>query len=130
MAGLIVLDASVLIAHLEEEDRHHLRARDALAEAGASELAASSMTLAEVLAGPAQHERLDDAEAALTALDVIEVPLPMGVARRLAALRAQTKLKLPDCCVLLAAEDAGADTVLTFDAQLAAAARAGGFATS
>lgn len=37
---------------------------------------------------------------------------------RLATLRAETGLKLPDCCVLLAAQDAGAEAVLTFDEPL------------
>lgn len=54
------------------------------------------------------------AEAALTGLP--------DAARRLAALRVDTRLKLPGCCVLLAAQDAGADTVATFDDRLGAAA--------
>jgi hypothetical protein len=33
--------------------------------------------------------------------------------------RAETTLKMPDCCVLLAAEDAQANAVLTFDDRLA-----------
>jgi predicted nucleic acid-binding protein len=40
----------------------------------------------------------------------------------LAALRAGTGLKLPDCCVLQAAEQAHAG-IATFDDRLAAAAR-------
>jgi predicted nucleic acid-binding protein len=39
---------------------------------------------------------------------------------RLALLRAETGLKLPDCCVLLAAEQSGA-AVATFDDRLAGA---------
>jgi predicted nucleic acid-binding protein len=42
----------------------------------------------------------------------------VDAAERLAALRVATELKLPDCCVLLAAEDAQA-RLLTFDARLA-----------
>jgi hypothetical protein len=38
------------------------------------------------------------------------------------SLRARTRLKLPDCCVIMAAEIA-AGTILTFDERLAAAAR-------
>ncbi|CAN5270673.1 hypothetical protein BH20ACT16_BH20ACT16_13150 [soil metagenome] len=37
-------------------------------------------------------------------------------------LRASTKLKLPDCCVILAAQQARG-TILTFDDRLAAVAR-------
>lgn len=65
----------------------------------------------------------------LHALPVADLPLPDDAAARLATLRARTNLKLPDCCVLLAAQEAGADAVFTFDAQLASAARAAGFVT-
>jgi len=40
-------------------------------------------------------------------------------APRLARLRAGSRLRLPDCCVLLAARDAAAAGVATFDARLA-----------
>jgi hypothetical protein len=46
---------------------------------------------------------------------------------RLASLRAGTSLKLPGCCVLLAAEQPGGATVATFDDRLGAAARKLGF---
>jgi predicted nucleic acid-binding protein len=39
------------------------------------------------------------------------------VLHRLAALRVETRLRLHDCCVLLAAQDADG-TVLTFDDRL------------
>jgi hypothetical protein len=48
---------------------------------------------------------------------VAEVPLPVDAAERLARLRADSSLKLPDCCVLLAAEAADG-AVLSFDARL------------
>lgn len=44
---------------------------------------------------------------------------------RLAQLRARTGLRLPDCCVLLAAETSQA-TVVTLDRRLAAAASSSG----
>jgi predicted nucleic acid-binding protein len=56
--------------------------------------------------------------AALKALEIEELPLPRGAADRLAALRAESGLKLPDCCVLLTAE-ATNGSVLTFDERLA-----------
>lgn len=61
---------------------------------------------------------LPAAQAALRTLGVTELPLPPNASERLAALRVETALKLPDCCVLLAAEAAGG-TVLTFDDRLA-----------
>jgi predicted nucleic acid-binding protein len=50
---------------------------------------------------------------------VAEIPLGHEAPSRLAALRAGSGLKLPDCCVLLAAQDAEAEAVLTFDDALA-----------
>lgn len=120
MAGLTVLDASVLIAHFTDGDVHHDRAGRVLAVAG--ELRASVITLAEALVTPTRRGALETARAGLARLGVEEVPLGSDAARRLAALRADTGLKLPDCCVLLAARDAGADTIATFNDRLAAAA--------
>jgi len=44
-------------------------------------------------------------------------------------MRAEVGLKLPDCCVLLAAQDASAQTILTFDDALTQAAERSGFVT-
>lgn len=114
---MIILDASVLIAHVDRHDAHHELATERLLEAASQQLGASSITLAEVLDAPIRAGRLAEARAALQALGITELSLPANAAERLAALRAATPLKLPDCCVLLAAEDAQG-TVLTFDSQL------------
>jgi predicted nucleic acid-binding protein len=124
---VIVVDASVLIAHLDASDVHHDRAGTLLLSAGDDSLAASPLTLAEVLVGPARVGLLDRATAALRQLEVTRVSLADDAHLRLAALRASTDLKLPDCCVLLAAEQAHA-AVATFDVRLAATARELGFA--
>jgi len=55
-------------------------------------------------------------------LRVRSVPFEDDAHIRLATLRAGTGLKLPDCCVLLAAEQVHA-AVATFDDRLAAAGR-------
>ena len=119
---MIVIDASVLIAHLDQNDAQHDRALDALLATAEQTLGCSPITLAEVLVGPARAGRLGDARAAVTDLGVGEIPLGDDAAARLASLRAETTLKMPDCCVLLAAEDAQAEAVLTFDVRLARAA--------
>lgn len=119
---MIVLDASILIAHFEAGDPHHGRAEALLAHIARERLAASPLTLAEVLAGPARAGRLDRAIAVLEQLQIGAVPLPDDAPTRLALLRAGTNLKLPDCAVLLAAEMAGA-AVASFDERLCAAAR-------
>ena len=115
---MIVLDASVLIGHLDRHDAHHAVATERLLGAADKPFGASSITLAEVLVAPTRAGTLSAARAALKALGIAELPLPPNAAQRLAALRVETALKLPDCCVLLAAESAPG-TVLTFDDQLA-----------
>jgi len=126
---VIVLDASVLIAHLDSRDALHRRAEEALTSVAAQRLAASPLTVAEILVGPARVGHLDQAVGALRTLGVSEVAFPPDTSTRLADLRAKTGLKLPDCCVLLAAETANADTVLTFDERLEAEASRRGFGT-
>jgi len=72
----------------------------------------------------APRARADSREGrtAVTDLGVGEIPLGDDAAARLATLRAETALRMPDCCVLLATEDARAEAVLTFDDRLARAA--------
>lgn len=115
---MIVLDASVLIAFLDVEDNHHAAAEQLLTRAIDDDLAVNSFTLAEVLVAPVRADRLDAVLAALHALEVQELTFPADTALRLAQLRAATGLKMPDCCVLLAAEDATA-SVASFDERLA-----------
>lgn len=119
---MIVLDASVLIAHLDSTDGHHAAARRLLEESDGTPLAASAITLAETLVSPARHGRLKDAESALRRLGVEELTIGGDAAARLATLRAGTGLKMPDCCVLLAALDREA-TLASFDSSLLASAR-------
>lgn len=75
-----------------------------------------------MLVGPARAGRLDLATAALGVLSVEPLDLGADAPFRLALLRAGTGMKLPDCCVLLAAEQSQA-SIATFDERLAAAAR-------
>jgi predicted nucleic acid-binding protein len=118
---LIVLDASVLIAHLDERDAHHARATQLLSTTGAEPLGASTITLAEILVAPTRAERLADVSTALERLGVAELPLGDDAPRRLARLRVDTGCKLPDCCVLLAAEERHG-VVASFDSALSEAA--------
>ncbi len=122
---MIILDASVLIAHFDREDARHTLATTRLLELAGEPFGASTITLAEVLVGPSRAGRLDEARAALATLGVAELPLPGHAAERLARLRAESGLRLPDCCVLLSAETARG-RVLSFDRSLGrAAARLG-----
>ncbi|MGC8472970.1 MAG: type II toxin-antitoxin system VapC family toxin, partial [Candidatus Dormibacteria bacterium] len=73
---MIVLDANVLIAHLDEEDSHHERASALLADVAADSLCASALTVAEVLVGPARSGHLDRAITVLDQLGVATQHLP------------------------------------------------------
>ncbi|HET8954476.1 MAG TPA: type II toxin-antitoxin system VapC family toxin [Solirubrobacterales bacterium] len=119
---MIVLDASVLIAFLNGSDRHHAKANSLLEALSSEPWGTSSVTLAETLVYPARAGRLEEAEAALLGLDIQEVPLGAGAPGRLAEMRAELGLKMPDCCVLLATQNNEA-MVASFDAGLLAAAR-------
>jgi len=123
---VIVLDASVIIAHWDSADTQHRQANELLLRSSGEEIAASPITLAEVLVVHVRSGRLDAARKALKDLEVLTLPLD-DAAVGLALLRSSTRLKLPDCCVLLAAEQRRA-SIATFDARLAAAARARGHA--
>ena len=124
---MIVLDASVLIAYLDRDDSHHVAAESLLAEAVDGDLGVDPLTLAEVLVAPARNDLIEAAKAALRNLEVAELPFPSAV--RLARLRSTTGLRMPDCCVLLAAEDAAATaataaTIASFDDRLVHTAEA------
>lgn len=125
---MIVLDASVLIAHLDARDAHHKSAMRLLLRSS-EPLAASTISLAETLVAPARAGRLEDANAALRRLGVLELRPGEGAPARLAQLRADTGRKLPDCCVLLAAQE-NDGVVASFDAALVAAAAGLGLTTA
>ncbi len=119
---MIVLDACVLIAFLDPDDAHHQRAKDLLLENADERFATTPVNHAEVLVGPARAGRLDEATAALDRIALEDIAFPADAPRRLAQLRAATARKLPDCCLILAAQQEGA-TVATFDRALASTAR-------
>lgn len=118
---MIVFDASVLIAYLDGGDDLHDAAETLLATAIDDDFGANSLTLAEVLVVPARVGREEAVREVLHELELNELPFPPDTAVRLARLRVSTGLKMPDCCVLLAAEEHHA-TVATFDDRLIRAA--------
>ncbi len=127
-ARTVVLDASVLIGHLDNNDPHHARAVSLLDATDGQMLGASTITLAETLVAPARAGRLADAQAALDCLGVRELALGDEASSRLASLRAGLGVKLPDCCVLLAAQE-HAGAVASFDTGVIKAARKLGLRT-
>lgn len=119
LAGLIVLDASVLIAVLDGRHQFHERAVSLLDAVAAEEFGASSTSIAETLVFPARAGRLDEALAVLRGLEVAEIPMVTGSAEALARLRAETSLKMPGCTVIEAADRQKAE-IATVDHNLAA----------
>lgn len=124
---MIVVDAGVLIAHLDPNHDARVRAFKLLNSAGTEDFGVSPLTLAEVLAKTVR-ERQDVARRGdLRAIGVVEVPFGPNAGLRLARLRAETDLTMPDCCVLLAAEDGDATAILTMEERLRAQAVRLGF---
>ncbi len=116
---MIVDDANVLIAQLDNTDAAHAAAEKLLLSHVDSAFGASPITLAETLVGPTRIGRQAEATAALSELKIELIPFPTDAPGRLATLRSTTSLKLPDCCVLLAAQQGNATGIATFDRQLA-----------
>lgn len=119
---MIVLDASVLIAYLDADDAHHHESVDLLTREAASDFIAATLTLGETLVGPARSGALAAAVGALDEIGLTEASAAAGDAARLATIRSETNLKMPDCVVLVAAENAHG-RVGTFDRRLANVAR-------
>lgn len=119
---MIVVDASVLVAHFSEQDSHHPASAQLLGDAVGEALVAHSLTLAEVLVGGARIGREREMLADLMALGVQLAGRDDTEPVRLATLRVSTGLRLPDCCVLDTALTNTAG-LATFDAALAGVAR-------
>ncbi len=119
---MIVLDASVLIAHLDAHDSHHESAVELLRAHSIELLGASQISLAETLVAPARAGRLEEAEEVLEQIAVRELAFGHAASPRLASLSIETGLKLPDCCVLLTAQDHHGG-IASFDRDLCQRAR-------
>jgi len=119
---VIVVDASVLVAHFSQQDSHHMASAQLLRAAASEALVAHSLTLAEVLVGGVRIGRGQEMLADLMALGVQPASRDDNEPLRLATLRVSTGLRLPDCCALDTALTTTA-RLATFDGGLAKAAR-------
>jgi predicted nucleic acid-binding protein len=122
---VIVADANVIIAASTPDHIHHGRARAILLEHGASGVVLHSLTMAEVLVGPARSGQQEAAHAAFEAAGVRCSSTTDPAPGTLARVRATAAVKMPDACVLATAEHVRAP-LATFDARLAREAEARG----
>jgi len=123
--ALLVLDANVVIALLDDRDALHARAEDALDQASGHELVLPASAYAEVLVGAfrAVPDRVDEFDATLARVPVRIEPLSAAIARAAARMRASTSsLLLADALVLATASELGG-SVLTADRRLSRHAR-------
>lgn len=126
---MITLDASVFIALDNPADAHHARAAEFFKHNVDELLYVSELTHAEVLVHPAQQGAEEQAFMKIANLGVTVLGLPPDGGVWLAQLRARTGLKLPDCCVILAAQTSDS-RIATFDTALAREAERLGIAVA
>jgi hypothetical protein len=109
----------------EVPEAHHDRATALLTREIDDDFAVNLLTLAEVLVAPTRTGHRDRVLAILADLEVQTLQFPDGSAVTLAQLRAETQLTMPDCCVLLGAQDRRA-RLASFDDRLVTEARTRG----
>jgi predicted nucleic acid-binding protein len=106
--AVIVFDADVLIAYLGREDVHHAEAVERMRQALEPDTRrlVSAVNYTEVLIGPfetAGAAGADTVDAMFARFGIETIQVDMALARRAAAIRARTKLKLPDAYALATA---------------------------
>jgi predicted nucleic acid-binding protein len=100
--GVTVFDSDVLIGFLNAGDSHHRAAREWVARslAPGTRRLLSAVNYSEILIGPlrtGQHERVEEM---VVRFGIEIVAVDAALARRAAAVRARTGLKLPDAYAL------------------------------
>ncbi len=122
---MIILDANVLIAFLDDTDAHHSATLVLLERRFAEGFASSVLTVAEALVHPTRANRQDAALSALNRIGVRIMAIEPADAAALARVRSSYKLRMPDAVALHAALKAGAELATFDEALVAAAGRAG-----
>ena len=117
---MIVVDACVLISHLGPGDAHRANAASLLDTE--EELVVHPLSVSEAAVGAVKIRQLSLFQRSIERLGIDVWQPDAEHYYRIAALRASTSLKLPDCCVLDCARTLSA-TLASFDAHLAGVAR-------
>lgn len=114
--ALTVVDASILIALLDADDKLHAAATAALLEHAGDDLTIPASAYSEALVRPARAGRIGEARAAVGSLLMSVAPLSETIAEEAAVLRARNQgLRLPDALVLATGASLHADSILTGD---------------
>jgi predicted nucleic acid-binding protein len=119
---VIVLDASAVIAVFFSSDVHHDQATALLQEHASRGFTVHPITLAETLVGAARAGRISQVHRQIRTMGVEPFTPDSDEPLLIAELRANTGLKLPDCCVLATALALSAP-LITFDDKLRRGAR-------
>jgi predicted nucleic acid-binding protein len=108
---MIVLDASVLIAFADPDDAHHEAARQIMKSG--DQLCVCALTGAEAMvsASPAQRQQW---LALFASFSITVLPITAADMPGIAAMRAESRLRMPDALVLYAARQTEAK-VASFD---------------
>ena len=122
-----MLDASVLIAFFDPANVHHDAAKGIISRGEA--MAASALTVAEVLVPPDRQGLAVSVHEDIEALGVAVAPIADSHCVGIAHVRNDPGLRMPDAVVLHLAQTQGA-ALATFDQRLDNAARSVGVVTS
>ncbi len=125
MARVITLDAGVLIAMLNERDAHHNWATEILMDSADAEFVMPALTYGECLVRPTQVDLVNAFLDNIRGFGLNVIDLTADGAVRVARVRAETKLRMPDAVVLATALENSA-SLATTDARLAEVAQAQG----
>jgi predicted nucleic acid-binding protein len=115
--GVAVVDASVLIAAIDDADTHHERAIAELEAAlDQQTVRVPSVAFSEALVVPYRRSQSYGraVEGGLRRLGRVE-PVTPSIASRAAQLRSKRQIKLPDALILATALELRAQEILTFD---------------
>jgi len=125
---VIILDATFLIAFLDEHDPHHRDSKDLIEANFVEGFAVSAVTLAEVLVHPAKAGKEDRALSSIRRLGVKTIGVEPDGGMSIAHLRANHAIRMPDALVLHCALSTGS-CIATFDRGLKTAAHEAGLGT-
>lgn len=100
--AVVVFDSDVLIGFLNSDDAHHQDARAWMQKAiqpGVRRVVCA-VNYSEILVGPIKAKKHEIVDMMLVRFNIETITVDMDLARRAAAVRARTDLRLPDAYAL------------------------------